>query len=435
MSSETSLTFYNTLTKRRETFIPRSSQAVRLFTCGPSVYRRQHLGNYRTFLFEDLLQRYLEYRGYPVERAINFTDVEDKAVEEAKAEGVTLEELTRPVIDEFLDTAAQLGIRLPAGEIPRATTSVEHAVDIIERLIARGHAYWHRGNVYYDPLTLPGFGTIFGLDMSKWPKKRYRFSRDTYEGLRWNRGDFILWHGTREDDPFSWQTRLGRGRPAWNVQDPAMIAKTLGYELDIHCGGIDNVYRHHDYNRAVMEGVSGSEFCHYWLHGEHLILNGKKMSKSLGNVLYPGDLFDRGYSPEHVRFTLIYGHYRSQLNMTDTLLRRTGELLDDMTRTAKIATQPAEPKMGTAEAQRPRSLRPEAESRRTDRVIEELPQLFKLQMDNDLNVKAAVDDLQGILEDLRRRGELYGRTAEQATRIRRYLGEIDGVLGVLFPPG
>lgn len=426
MSTESSLSFHNTYTKRREIFVPRSSQAVRLFTCGPSVYRRQHLGNYRTFLFEDLLQRYLEYRGFPVERAINFTDVEDKAVEEAKQEGLTLAELTQPVIDEFLETAAHLGIRLPDGEIPRATTSVHDAVDVTERLIARGHAYWYGANVYYDPLTFSGFGEIFGLDMRKWPEKRYRFSRDTYEGLRWNLGDFILWHGAAEDDEFAWDTRLGRGRPAWNVQDPAMIAKTLGYEIDIHCGGIDNVYRHHDYNRAVMEGVTGTEFCHYWVHGEHLIINGQKMSKSKGNVLYPAHLFEQGYSPQHLRFTLTYGHYRSKLNITDTLLRETGEFLERLRHTARGLVEPTE-------AQHHEDLRPEAESGRTDRVIEEIPRLFRLQMDNDLNVKAAIDDLHGIMTDLHRRGRLHGRTADQAKRIRRHLTDVDTVLGVIFP--
>jgi cysteinyl-tRNA synthetase len=274
---------YNTLSKRKEVFVPRDQKRVKLFTCGPSVYRTQHLGNYRTFCFEDVLQRYLEYRGYTVERCINFTDVEDKAIDEAKDEGVSLADLTRPVIDAFLKECDALGIKLP-DSIPRATNSVNEAVTLIKQLLDRGIAYWHDGNVYYDPLKHGDFGRVFGLDMSKWPKKRYRFSKDTYNGMRWNYGDFILWHGAQDGDSVYWETEIGRGRPAWNVQDAAMIIKTLGYQIDIHTGGIDNVYRHHDYNRAVLEGASGDEFCRYWMHGEHLIVNGAKMSKSKGNT-------------------------------------------------------------------------------------------------------------------------------------------------------
>jgi cysteinyl-tRNA synthetase len=426
MADEQRLTFHNTFTKRREAFVPRASGVVKLFTCGPSVYRRQHLGNYRTFLFEDILQRYLEYRGYTVHRAINFTDVEDKAVEEAREKGVTLQELTQPVIDEFLDSCARLGISLPGGEIPRSTTSVEQAVEMIEALIERGHAYHHDGNVYYDPLTYPGFGEVFGLDMSKWPKKRVRFSRDTYEGLRWNLGDFILWHGNLPDDGFSWSTRLGQGRPAWNVQDPAMISKTLGYEIDIHTGGIDNVYRHHDYNRAVMEGISGSEFCHYWIHGEHLVLEGRKMSKSKGNVLYPQDLFDRGYSQEVVRFSLINGHYRRRLNMTDDYLSEAASRLERIRDLVARTTQPIA-------ASGDESGRPEAEANRTDRVIDELPRLFELNMDNDVQVDRAVEDLHGALSHIHRRGERFGTSDAQARRVRDHVAAIDRVLGVIYP--
>ena len=420
------LTFHNTFTKRREAFVPRSADAVRMFTCGPSVYRRQHLGNYRTFLFEDVLQRYLEYRGYHVKRGINFTDVEDKAIEEAKDYGRTLTELTQPVIDEFLDSARKLGIKLPEGEIPRATTSVEEAVGIIETLVERGHAYHHDGNVYYDPLTFEGFGEVFGLDMSRWPKRRYRFSRDTYEGLRWNLGDFILWHGNLEDDGFSWNTRLGRGRPAWNVQDPAMISRVLGYEIDIHCGGIDNVYRHHDYNRAVMEGVTGTEFCHYWVHGEHLLLEGRKMSKSTGNVMYPGDLLERGYSAETVRFALIYGHYRKRLNMTDKRLEERSAKLEKLRHLSTSATGPI--RASTAPA-----ARPESEAHRSDRIIEEIPRQFTLNMDNDLQLGRAVDDLTGVLEHIIRRGKTFGLSEDQATRVRKHLTAVDSVLGVIFP--
>ncbi|MFP4302223.1 MAG: class I tRNA ligase family protein [Spirochaetaceae bacterium] len=427
MPEESKFCVYNTANNRKEQLVPREPGRVKMFTCGPSVYRRQHLGNYRTFLFEDLFQRYMEYRGFEVERSLNMTDLEDKAIDEAKEKGVSLQELTRPVIDEFLDSCRLLEIKLPPFEIPRATTSVEEAVHIILKLLERGHAYWYKGNVYFDPLSFPGFGEVFGLDMSNWPEKRYRFSKDTYEGLRWNLGDFILWHGNEKDEAFSWNTELGRGRPAWNVQDPAMISKTLGYEIDVHCGGIDNVYRHHDYNRAVMEGVSGKEFCHYWVHGEHLIVEGRKMSKSRGNVLYPKSLLEKGASKEAIRFSLIYGYYRKKLNMTDEHLEETTELLERFRRTVGRITRSRE-----ATKKPPR---PESEAYRTDRMIAEIPRLFRLNMDNDLHVKQAVDDVMRLCEHLDRRADSYGLTERQAKQIDREIREIDEVLRSMFPRG
>ncbi len=309
------LVFYNTLTKKKEAFFPRETGRVKLFTCGPSVYRRQHLGNYRTYLFEDVLLKYLEYTGLKVNRVINFTDVEDKAIEEAREKKVSLEELRSPLEVTFFEECEMLGIHLPKN-IPRATTSVDSATELIKLLIKQGHAYWHKGEVFYDPLTYEGFGRLYGLDMNQWPRKKIRFRKDTYPGQRWNLGDFILWHKRREkDNGVWWDTDIGQGRPSWNIQDAAMIKKHLGFEIDIHTGGIDNLYRHHDYTLAIMEGASGRQFCHWWLHGGHLLVEGKKMSKSKGNVTYVDDLLNDGFYPRHIRFYLLYGAYRDALDL------------------------------------------------------------------------------------------------------------------------
>lgn len=191
------LKLFNTLTKRKPSFTPRKKGHVKLFTCGPSVYRKQHLGNYRTYIFEDLLHRYLLYSGLTVERVINFTDIEDKAIVEAGKKGVSVAELRRPVEKDYFRECNILNILLP-DHIPRATTSVDSAVYLIKRLIDRGHAYRHKGEVFYDPLTYDGFGRLYGQDMKHWPKKKVRFRKDTYPGERWNRGDFILWHKREE---------------------------------------------------------------------------------------------------------------------------------------------------------------------------------------------------------------------------------------------
>jgi cysteinyl-tRNA synthetase len=307
------LEIYNTMTRQREQFRPLDNP-VRMFTCGPSIYSAPHVGNYRTFIWEDVLLRYLEYLGYAVERVINLTDIEDKAIEEAVSRGMPVGELTGGNAERFVEEARRLRIKLHE-RIPRASTSVDQAVILIGQLLDKGYAYRHEGDIFFDPLKFRDFGKLFRLDMSKWPKTKRRFKQDTYPGRRWNLGDFILWHGCGEKDKVCWDTAIGRGRPSWNIQDPAMISETLGYSLDIFCGGIDNIYRHHDYNIAVMESVSGKELSRYWLHAEHVLAGGKKMSKSLGNIVYPGDMVDKGFTWEQIRFYLLSRHYRKRLNL------------------------------------------------------------------------------------------------------------------------
>ncbi len=228
----------NTLARKKERFRPFQGRKVKMFTCGPSVYRRPHLGNYRTFLFEDVLVRYLGYLGYEVHRVINFTDVEDKSLAEAKEQGMTVEALTEPVADRFYRESALLRMKLPE-EIPRSSTVVKEAVDLIETLVRKGYAYRHGQDIFFDPLKVKGFGKLFGLDMGRWPTERRRFRRDTYPGRRWNLGDFILWHGCSSGDSAAqWETRIGRGRPAWNIQDPAAIVKHLGAQSGYLLWGI-----------------------------------------------------------------------------------------------------------------------------------------------------------------------------------------------------
>jgi cysteinyl-tRNA synthetase len=208
-------------------------------------------------------------------------------------------------------------------------------VYLIRRLIDSGHAYWHQGEVFFDPLTYDGFGRLYGLDMSRWPNKKIRFRRDTYPGQRWNRGDFILWHkfNNKEKEPW-WDTEIGQGRPAWNIQDAAMIRKHLGFEIDIHTGGVDNLYRHHDYTLAIMEGASSKPFCPWWLHGGHLTINGQKMSKSKNNVTYVQDLIEQGFQPRHIRFFLLYAPYNDKLNLRISHMEERAGHLDRIRRLA-----------------------------------------------------------------------------------------------------
>jgi cysteinyl-tRNA synthetase len=309
------LRLFNTLGRRTRPFHPVRKELVTIFTCGPSVYQRAHIGNFRTFLFEDILVRYLEYSGYKVRRGLIFTDIEDKAVLEAKKEHTGMKQLTDKNISKFLEEMKLLRMKVP-DYLPRASESVHEAVDIIEQLIERKIAYDYKGNVYFDPLRFSGFGKLYGLDMSKWPEQKVRFHKDTYPGIQWNLGDFILWHGHRDAEKAWWDTRIGRGRPSWNIQDPAMISRYFDVTLSIYCGGIDNLYRHHDYTRAILESIRPYPMARFWLHCHHLHVNGRKMSKIRVKIYNTDTLLKEGYSMQEIRFFLIYGHYRERLNFS-----------------------------------------------------------------------------------------------------------------------
>lgn len=411
----------NTLTRKKERFEATESRKVKLVTCGPSIYRRAHVGNYRTFLYEDVLQRYLEYLGYRVERLINFTDVEDKAIAEMEKTGKTRKELTSPVETRFFQEAEMLCIKLP-DLIPRSSTSVFEGVKLIQTLIEKGFAYWHGHDVFYDPLKFEGFGKLYGLDMSRWPKKKRRFHKDTYPGQRWNLGDFILWHGCRHNRPdcICWQTDIGKGRPSWNIQDPAMISKHLGYEVDISCGGVDNLYRHHDYTIAVMEAVSDSRpFSRFWLHGEHVLVKGAKMSKSKGNTVYLEDLLDKGYSTRHIRFFLIQRHYRKKLNLTKKTLQEAIARLDRFNDLVEKVNE-----TGSGGSQKSKSATDDAR---------QLTQCFERRMNDDLDVAGAFDSLYDVLAALLSRWERKTPATETVRAVYGALDKINLVLQVIRP--
>jgi cysteinyl-tRNA synthetase len=404
------LRLFNSLGKRLETFTPANPKVVTIFTCGPSIYQRAHIGNFRTFLFEDVLVRYLTYLGYRVKRGMNFTDIEDKAIVEARSHDLTVRELTDRNIDQFIGEMKLLGIRIPE-YLPRSSDYVGEAAAIVSRLIELGVAYWHKGNVYFDPLKFPGFGKLYGLDMGRWPIKRRRFHRDTYPGIQWNLGDFILWHGCPSGDEFCRDTPIGRGRPSWNIQDPSMVASHFQESLSIYCGGIDNLYRHHDYSIAILESVRPYPMARFWLHGEHLFVGGKKMSKSRGNILYTDDLRARGYSVAEVRFFLIDGHYRRRLSYSERAMAaaagKLGRLRGRIRDIAKRAGRAAPSAGGYAERIR---------------------ELFQERMDADLDVGGAIAAVAGELEIAGAAKLFPGAAAALIAALRR----IDTVLRVIF---
>jgi cysteinyl-tRNA synthetase len=390
-----------------------------MYTCGPSTYQLPHIGNYRTFLFEDVLQRYLEYLGYTITRLITLTDVEDKALTQAKKENRSVEELTRRNETVFFKDFELLKVEIPDYTV-RASTVVAQSATLVKTLVEKGYAYWHTRNgtknAYFDPLKFEGFGKLAWLDMSKWPKKKRRFHRDTYPGTPWNKGDFILWHDCKKNDSACWDTEIGRGRPAWNIQDAAMVTKHFGFTIDIAAGGVDNLVRHHDYTLAVAEGVSGRKFANYWLHGAHLFVDGKKMSKSVGNVYYPEDLTAKGYGSDHVRFFLIYGHYRKKLNFTFEKLAETSQRLDAF----------------KGMVQNLRGAKSANPSERANALANSIISSFEGNMDNDLNVEAAFDKLYEKVSELYGLMKVDRLSAEDANVAMRGLRRIDSVLQVIF---
>ncbi len=417
------LKVFNTLTRTIEPFKPHKNKKVKMFTCGPSVYRQPHIGNYRTFLYEDLLQRYLEYLGYDVVRLISLTDIEDKAIIEAEKEGISVNQLAEKNREIFFEDSELLRMRDPtysACMMACSSTAVEEAAKLIKTLLEKEYAYYYKHrrkrNVYFDPLKFKDFGKLSKLDMNRWPKKKRRFHKDTYPGTPWNMGDFILWHGYKEGDADYWDTEIGRGRPAWNIQDAATITKYLGFTIDAACGGIDNLTRHHDYTIAIIEGVSGRVFAHYWFHGQHLFVDGKKMSKSKGNIYYPGDLVKLGYSGEHIRFFLAYGHYRKRLDFTLEKMKKSSQKLNVFKNMVKDLEE-AESKLSTHE---------------TEKLVDSIVTSFEKNMNDDLNVKAAFDDIFKIVSKLNVLKNLGKLGEEDASNAISNLQKIDSVLQVIY---
>jgi cysteinyl-tRNA synthetase len=350
---------------------------------------------------------------------MTLTNIEDKAITQAEKEGVSVEQLTSRNEAILFEDFERLRIKRPEYTVP-ASTIVDQAVKLIKDLIDKGIAYKYvhqdRENVYYDPLKFPGFGKLAHLKMKNWPKHKRRFHLDTYPGMPWNKGDFILWHGYKKGERVFWDTEIGKGRPAWNIQDAAIVTKHLGFEIDVACGGIDNLVRHHDYTIAVAEAVSGDPFARFWMHGGHLFVNGKKMSKSKGNVLYPEDLTSKGYRNEHVRFFLIYGPYAKRNNFTWERLAQTSRVLDDF-RTKVRSIEEAKSNRSSGQAKK---------------LVRNIKTGFEKHMDDDLDVKNAFDSLRlkaAALDSLAQKGRLSTADAEKAVVD---LKEVDEVLRVIF---
>jgi len=312
------LRFFNTYSREVEEFEPRdpSARQIRMYTCGPTVYSRAHIGNFRAYIFEDLLQRHLELRGYNVHRVMNITDVDDKTIRGAGEAGIPLRKFTEQFKQAFFEDADTLRIKR-ANEYPAATDQryIDRMIDMISTLISKGLAYQAEDkSVYYRINKFPNYGKLAHIDLSQL-QSTGRVKHDEYD--KEHIGDFALWKAWDEEDgDVKWDSPWGPGRPGWHIECSAMSTALLGDQLDIHCGGVDNIFPHHEAEIAQSEGVTEKKFVRYWLHCAHLLVDGQKMAKSLGNFYTVPDVLAKGYTGRELRYALLRVHYRVPLNFT-----------------------------------------------------------------------------------------------------------------------
>jgi cysteinyl-tRNA synthetase len=307
----TEIQFHNTLTDRTEPFVPLVKGEVRAYTCGPTVYDFAHIGNFRTFVFQDILRRYLKSRGYRVIQVMNLTDVDDRIIQKAAAAGVSIREYTDKYIQAYLDDRQALNLEAPE-YVARATEHIDDMVELIQRLTAKGVTYTSEGSIYFRISKFPDYGKLSKIDVAGM-QTGARVDVDRYD--KDNARDFALWKAPKPGEHF-WETPIGPGRPGWHIECSAMAMKYLGETLDIHSGGVDLTFPHHENEIAQSEAATGKPFSLYWLHAEHLLVDQEKMSKSMGNFATLRELFAHGHKPSSVRFLLASVPYRRQLNFT-----------------------------------------------------------------------------------------------------------------------
>ena len=332
---------FNSLTRRNEELKPIEGNTIRLYTCGPTVYNFAHIGNFRAYVFEDILRRAIQFNGMKIRQVMNLTDVDDKTIRGANAAGVKLADFTQTYKDAFFADLKQLNIQ-PAEVYPAATDHIPEMIALVQRLMDRGVAYRSEdGSVYFKVREFPGYGRLAHIDFDS-QRTGLRCAADEYD--KENVGDFALWKAWEESDgPVGWDSPWGRGRPGWHIECSAMSMKYLGETFDLHTGGIDNLFPHHENEIAQAEAATGKPFVKTWMHCAHLRVNGEKMSKSLGNFFTLRDLLAKGYAGREIRYVLVNAHYRSGLNFAFTALDDARKALEKIDRCVDRATDGAVP--------------------------------------------------------------------------------------------
>ncbi len=311
------LKFYNTESREKEEIIPMSGKSILMYTCGPTVYNFAHIGNFRTYVFEDLLRRTIKFFGYDLKQVMNITDIDDKTIKGALENKVSLKEYTEPYTAAFFEDLKTLGIEI-VEEYPRATEYIPQMIKMIKKHLELGYAYKGAdGSIYFSINKFPSYGRLSHLNLDELQKgASQRVGSDEYE--KENAADFVLWkaYDPGRDGEIFWESPFGKGRPGWHIECSAMSMHLLGESIDIHVGGVDNTFPYHENEIAQSESYSGKHFVRHWLHSEHLLVDNKKMSKSLGNFYTLHDLLEKGFTGKEIRYLLLQAHYRTQLNFT-----------------------------------------------------------------------------------------------------------------------
>ena len=328
---------YNSLTRRNEELVPLEKNEIRLYTCGPTVYNFAHIGNFRAYTFEDILRRVIQFNGMKIRQVMNLTDVDDKTIRGANAAGVNLPDYTKTYKDAFFADLKKLNVQR-AEVYPAATDHIPEMIALVEKLMEKGVAYQSEdGSVYFNVRKFPGYGKLAHIDFEH-QQTGARCAADEYD--KENVGDFALWKAWEESDgPVGWESPWGRGRPGWHIECSAMSMKYLGETFDLHTGGIDNLFPHHENEIAQAEAATGKEFVKTWMHCAHLRVNGEKMSKSAGNFFTLRDLIEKGYTGREIRYVLINAHYRQGLNFAFSALEDARKALARIDACVETATE------------------------------------------------------------------------------------------------
>jgi cysteinyl-tRNA synthetase len=407
---------YNTMSRSKEELVPLDGKHVRMYTCGPTVYNYAHIGNFRAYMFEDLLRRYIKFCGFEVTQVQNLTDVDDKTIRSSIEQGLPLKAYTKKYIDAFFDDLAKLNIE-PAEFYPAATDYIPEMIALIETLFEKGYAYQSDdGSVYYSLDKFAEYGKLAHLDREGM-QAGARVDQDEYD--KDNAADFALWKAyVPEDGDVVWDSPWGRGRPGWHIECSAMSMKLLGESFDIHTGGVDNIFPHHEDEIAQSEAATGKPYAKYWLHCGYLVVDGRKMSKSLGNFHTLREVLDMGYSGREVRYELLSSHYRQSLNFAfksldanRAALKRLDEFYATLCECAQNETTPGELPAWAAET-------------RTK---------FAAAMDDDMNISGAFAAIFDTVHAGNKAMVEKPLSAGEARAVLQLWKDLDSVLGILIP--
>src|ERR1700680_2078050 len=406
----TEIRLHNTLSGQTEPFVPQKPGEVGMYTCGPTVYDYAHIGNYRTFVFQDVLRRFLKLRGFQLTHVMNLTDVDDRLIAKAADAGVGIREYTQKYAEAFFADCKTLSIEAPEHWI-RATDTIDDMVKLIQRLQEKTYTYSSEGSIYYRIAKFPDYGKLSKIDVSG-IQAGARVDNDRYE--KESARDFALWKAPKPRGNF-WETPIGPGRPGWHIECSAMAMKYLGETLDIHTGGIDLAFPHHENEIAQSEGATGKPFVRYWMHAEHLLVEGEKMSKSLGNFFTLRDLLAQGHKPSTLRFLLAAVPYRRQLNFTPESLQQAASSVERLRNFAARVRSGKFPQGSSTMADRAARARRE----------------FEQGLEDDLNTAQALAAIFDLVRDVNTaidRGEFQH---EDAPPVLRTLEIFNGIFWVL----